>query len=226
MSSVSSDLKERIVEWYIEDEYTMREITDLAGVSLGLVHKTIPLHNEYGQVTNPFSQRTGRPRTMNEGDIAYIQEILRANPTLYLDEIQSKLSSVRNVHVSLSMIGRILVNLQLTRKKLSKEAWERDDQLRTIWEAEMAQYPDPEVFIALDESAVDNRTAQRSHGRSLAGTPCVQRTAFIRGTRYSVLPALTTEETKLPPFSILTPPHAVSSSSTTAPSTTTKIFGL
>jgi hypothetical protein len=85
------------------------------------------------------------------------------------------------------------VNLQLTRKKLSKEAWERDDQLRTIWEAEMAQYVDPEVFIALDESAVDNRTTQRTHGRSLAGTPCVQRAAFIRGTRYSVLPALTTE---------------------------------
>ncbi|KAJ7230134.1 hypothetical protein GGX14DRAFT_485920, partial [Mycena pura] len=48
----------------------------------------------------------GRPCTLNEGGIAYIQEILCANPTLYLDEIQSKLASVRNVHVSLSLIGR------------------------------------------------------------------------------------------------------------------------
>ncbi|KAJ7189623.1 hypothetical protein GGX14DRAFT_304980, partial [Mycena pura] len=152
--SVSSDLKEQIVKWYMEDEpeYSMCNVANLAGVSLGLVHKTVSLHNEYSQVTNPFSRRTGRPRTMNEGDIAYVQEILRANPTLYLDEIQSKLASVWNMHVSLSLIGRVLVNLQLTRKKLSKEAWECDDQLRMIWETEMAQYPDPQVFIALDES--------------------------------------------------------------------------
>ncbi|KAJ6594983.1 hypothetical protein B0H10DRAFT_1661323, partial [Mycena sp. CBHHK59/15] len=45
----------------------------------------------------------------------------------------------------------------------------------------------------LDESAVDNKTVQRSHGRSIIGTPCIQRATFIRGTRYSVLPTLTTE---------------------------------
>ncbi|KAJ7230202.1 hypothetical protein GGX14DRAFT_344716 [Mycena pura] len=57
----------------------------------------------------------------------------------------------------------------------------------------MAQYPDPQVFIALNKSTVDNRPAQRSHGRSLAGTPCVQCVIFIQGTRYSVLLVLTTE---------------------------------
>ncbi|KAJ6576918.1 hypothetical protein DFH09DRAFT_812878, partial [Mycena vulgaris] len=45
----------------------------------------------------------------------------------------------------------------------------------------------------LDESTVDNKAAQRSHGRSTAGTPCVQCMTFIRGTRYSILPALTME---------------------------------
>jgi len=57
----------------------------------------------------------------------------------------------------------------------------------------MAQYQDPDVFVALDKSAVDVKVLQRHFGRLLARTPCVQRTAFLRGTQYSVLPALTTQ---------------------------------
>ena len=57
----------------------------------------------------------------------------------------------------------------------------------------MAQYQDADVFVALDESAIDVKALQRHFGRSLAGTPCIQRAAFLRSTRYSVLPALTTQ---------------------------------
>ena len=38
----------------------------------------------------------------------------------------------------------------------------------------MAQYTDPNVFVALDESAVDNKTVQREYGRSASGMPCVR----------------------------------------------------
>ncbi|KAJ6600602.1 hypothetical protein DFH09DRAFT_837082, partial [Mycena vulgaris] len=75
----------------------MQEIADLARVSIGLVSNTIRLYNEFGQVTNPFSRRTGRPRTLNDGDLDYLAAILLANPSLYLDELQFKLGSVRNV---------------------------------------------------------------------------------------------------------------------------------
>jgi hypothetical protein len=57
----------------------------------------------------------------------------------------------------------------------------------------MAQYQDPDVFVALDESVGDVKMLQQYFGRSLARTPCVQRAAFLRGTQYSVLPALTTQ---------------------------------
>ncbi|KAJ6559041.1 hypothetical protein DFH09DRAFT_845754, partial [Mycena vulgaris] len=96
--AISIDLKERIIGWYTgEDKYTMEEIVDLADVSIGLVSNTVNLYRQYGQVTNPFSHCTGCPRIMNEGDFHYIEEILRVNPTLYIDEIQSKLESVREV---------------------------------------------------------------------------------------------------------------------------------
>ncbi|KAJ6608174.1 hypothetical protein B0H10DRAFT_1690191, partial [Mycena sp. CBHHK59/15] len=90
-TAISSDLKERIVQWYLEDTYTMQDIATMAHVSIGLVSKTISLHRDFGQVVNPFSCRTGRPRTLNDGDLDYLAAILHANPGLYLDELQFKL---------------------------------------------------------------------------------------------------------------------------------------
>lgn len=57
----------------------------------------------------------------------------------------------------------------------------------------MADYTDPEVFVALDESAVDGHTGQRRYGRSWIGNPCIRRMSFLRGIHYSILLALTTD---------------------------------
>ena len=45
----------------------------------------------------------------------------------------------------------------------------------------------------VDESAVDNRTVQRSSGWSLVGGRSTSHCAFFRGKRYSILPALSTD---------------------------------
>lgn len=130
---------------------------------------------------------------IQDGDVEYISSLIEANPVLYLDEIQHRLRSTRAVELSISSLSRLLIQFGLTRKHIRKAAAERDEELRTIWEADMAQYSDPDVFVALDESAVDNKTLQREYGRSLVGSPCVRRATFLRGVRYSILPALTTE---------------------------------
>lgn len=190
---MSIDLKERIVAWYHEDQYTYRHIAVLANCSIGHISNVLRNYHEYGQVKNPFSRNTGRPSEVNEGNIAYIHSLLDTNPTLYLDELQTRLLSVRNINLSIATISRILTHYELTRKRLQRVASERDEELRVLWEADIAQYVDADVFVALDESAVDDKVIQRRFGRSLSGTPCVRRAAFLRGTRYSILPALTTD---------------------------------
>ena len=132
-------------------------------------------------MNNPFTKRTGRPSAIDDGDIEYISALLEANPLLYLDEIQRRLEATRHKSLSISTLARLLIQSGLTRKKVQKSAAERDEELRTIWEADMAQYTDPDVFVALDESAVDNQTVQREYGRSVVGTPCVRRATFLRG---------------------------------------------
>jgi hypothetical protein len=63
---------------------------------------------EFDQVKNPFSSGTGRPSQIEEGDISYLHALLEANPALYLDELQTRMLSVRNINLS---IATILCNL-------------------------------------------------------------------------------------------------------------------
>lgn len=81
----------------------------------------------------------------------------------------------------------------LTQKALSRVADERNEDVRLLWELDMAQYTDPEMFVFLDESAVDGHAARRASGWSASGTPAVKRSMFTRGVRYSILPALTSQ---------------------------------
>jgi len=159
-------------------------------VSLGLVSTTIHNYLEFGQVKNPFRRYTGWPSYLDDEDLAFIESTLKANPSIYLDELQNKLSGMRNVTVSIATLSRALASVKYSRKSLTKVSAERDEGLRSVWEISMAEYTNPEVFVFLDESAVDSKTVQRSHGWSQLGQPCVRRMTFLRGRRYSVLPAL------------------------------------
>ncbi len=52
-----------------------------------------------------------------------------------------------------------------------------------LWRLDMVEYEDSELFVFLDESAVDNYTVEHNRGRSREGTPCVSRGTFLRGLR-------------------------------------------
>jgi hypothetical protein len=123
--------------------------------------------------------------------MAFIQSTLDANPSIYLDELQKRLNDTRNLKISIATLSRALMSLQYSRKSLTKVSAERDEELRSVWEIAMSEYTNPEVFIFLDESAVDGKTGQRSYEWSRIGQPCVRRMSFLRGKRYSILPALT-----------------------------------
>jgi hypothetical protein len=82
--------------------------------------------------------------------------------------------------------------LALSHKSISKEARERDEFLRAAWQVEYGDIP-MEAFLWLDESGVNDRTNQRTEGWSTMGRACVRRDTFIRGQRYSILPALSVD---------------------------------
>jgi hypothetical protein len=83
---------------------------------------------------------------------------------LYLDEISSRLEEAWNSSVFLVTLQYALVQLDLTQKTVSKQVNECDEYSRAVWEGEMAEYDDPDIFVFLDESAVNNLTMQRYAG--------------------------------------------------------------
>jgi transposase len=192
-AQLSEDLKRRIVKWYFEDGLTYQDIRDQGNVSLGLISNTIRNYCAFDQVNNPFRRCTGQPSYLNSEDMAFIESTLVANPSIYLNELQKRLYDTRNLEVSIATLSRALASAQYTRKWLTKASAERDEELQGVWEIAMAEYTDPTVFVFLDESAVDNKTIQQSHGWSRLGQPCVRRMIFLRGKRYSILPVLTTD---------------------------------
>ena len=186
------EMREAMVRWRFEEHMTALQISILAGCSERTVYEVLRLHRDYGQVTNPFTRSRGRPRVLENGDVEYIYALLQANPALYLDELQEQLFSVRDKDVSLASLSRAIRRLAMTHKRISKTATERNELLRATWQAEYGDIP-AEYFVWLDESSVDDRTNQRNQGWANLGRACVRRATFIRGQRYSVLPALTAD---------------------------------
>lgn len=190
--ALSVDLKQRIIALRLEG-LTMRDIAAQMKVSVGGVHRTLRTYEEYGTYIDPSKRRTGRPQILDDDDAWYLKSLLESNPTLYLDEIKQKLEAVRNVSVSMATISRFLRSRDFTRKMVSRKALEGDRMVRACWEVETAQYVDPDCFVFIDESHVDQKTAQRQHGWALVGLPPVERSTFLKGVRHSILPALSTD---------------------------------
>ena len=62
--------------------------------------------------------------------------------------------------------------------------------LRSAFMASIGTQYQREQLIFLDESAKDDRTISRGYGYSEVNTRAVKKVVFIRGKRYTLLPAL------------------------------------
>ncbi|KAJ7208591.1 hypothetical protein GGX14DRAFT_324055, partial [Mycena pura] len=93
-------------------------------------------------------------------DLQFVLGLLRSNPDYYLDEIKAQLLAVYDIEVSLTTIWRTLKYLGLSKKKVSRNASERDEELRRDFMVEIGKFP-PEYLVFADESAVNVLTTYR-----------------------------------------------------------------
>jgi len=156
---ISQDMRERMVVWS-EEGRSSEEIANLAGCCPRSVYKILAYHREYGTTQNPFAEHThGCPRELDMGDINYIISLIEARPKTFLDDVQENLRHHHSQEVSLSTLSRTLHRIQITHKKVTTEALERNELLRATWQAEYGDIP-AEYCVWLDESSVDNLVHQ------------------------------------------------------------------
>jgi hypothetical protein len=74
---------------------------------------------------------------------------------------------------------------------LEKSAKERSELLRADFIYNIGVEFRPEQLIFLDESSKDERTITRNFGYSFSNHIAAKKVVFVRGTRYTILPALT-----------------------------------
>ena len=73
--------------------------------------------------------------------------------------------------------------------QLHKSAAERNEMLRSIFMTAVGEYS----LIFIDESAKDERSLSREYGYALMNRRAQKKIVFVRGKRYSILPALSLE---------------------------------
>lgn len=190
---ISADMKSRALQ-LLAAGWELDIITECLGVSKVSVYRWSDNYEVYGQV-NPHSANRGRQRLLTQDIIEEIQELLLETTDLYLDEIAEWLLLYHNLPISISALSNNLRNLGLSRKLMQRNAAERDHELRAAWMYDvLATYTAEHwQFVVLDESSKDGRTLYRRYGRAPAGCRASATAPLERGTRYSILPALTVD---------------------------------
>jgi hypothetical protein len=113
----------------------------------------------------------------------------------YLSEIQSELQDLTGVEVSISTVWRSLKRAGASWKlvclikafthQVTKHARERREDERAQFRLDVIGFSS-DMFVNLDESAVDRKKSSRSHGYSLRGRRANVKSFFVRGKRFTI----------------------------------------
>lgn len=179
----------------LERGYHVHVVADALGVARRTVYSWRRNYKHNGHFSRQRHPRLlGRPRRLSAADVQYIVDTVHTYPDIYLDELCVKLLADRNVCSSITMIHNALARCNMTHKLLRKLAIERDEQRRADWWTRVAEHElHAEQFVFVDESAKDERTSFRKYGRGLKGRRISKFAPFVRGVRYSILPAMSME---------------------------------
>jgi hypothetical protein len=96
---------------------------------------------------------------------------------------------MHDLPVAVSTIHRILKELGITWKVLTRTARERDEVQQAEWRASMRHFT-PQQLLFVDESACDKCTLWRTHGRAPKGQRPVESVSHGHGEHISILPAI------------------------------------
>ncbi|CAB4496411.1 unnamed protein product [Rhizophagus irregularis] len=159
--SFSEDLKWRVVYLY-HDGHRRKKIAELLHISKATVDKVLQIYVQWGTVVNPWQKLPGRHKTLTRNEMKILQELVKDKVDWYLDELVRELELQTGKLISIPTLWRSLVYCGISRKKL----------------------------IFMGEAAKDERSLSRGYGYSLKNTFATKKNVFVRGIRYTILPAL------------------------------------
>jgi transposase len=189
---ISKDIKERVVLLY-QHGWPVEELTEIFDVSAKSIGRWRDIFNNEGDVVRAPSHLQGRPSILTPEMRYELLDILSEDTTLYVEQLKDFFAVERDVAIARSTLQNTLKAMGVTRKKIRKEASERDEAARLEFLIHMRNEYKVDQLVAVDESAKDDRTIYRQFGRALVGSRAVASQPFQREERWSILPALSAD---------------------------------
>jgi len=144
---------------------TYEQIAANLNVDPSTVWRTVRKFEEDGTVE--AGKHEGEKTLTVYDELLIIQSVLD-NPSIYLHELQRRVEETTSTSVTESAICRFLHRQNFSRKKLTKVASQRSEELREKFLIDCSAY-EPEMLIFVDETGCDRRSAMRRFGYSLRG---------------------------------------------------------
>jgi transposase len=182
MRYITPGLKLAAVRMYEGGHMQLPQILRIVNFSRSTFFRTWEIWRTRRHVVLPPSPLVGRPRLMVKDDLDYILDLIRHNPSKFLDELGNMLENSRFIAMHWSTICRALIQAGVSHKKLRKIAQERNENVRSDFRLRMAAYTIDQVGW-MDEVHKDEKTTRRTYGRSRRNTRAEELQPFERGSR-------------------------------------------
>ena len=191
---ISADLKECVLRLW-ELGYDCPFIAESLCVSRTSMYRWRKLFDDIQAVEREASPIRGRPRIIARAVLTAIQDVYKNEADAYLDELTWWLAIHHDIAISRSALQDTLTAAGLTRKLLHKIARERDAEQRADYLAVIHDHSagQGEEFVFVDEMSKNDHDTARRYGRALSGERADFVDNFVRGDRYSMVAALTTD---------------------------------
>ena len=171
MKAYSTDLRQKIIDAYKNGEGSLRDIAKRFSVSLSCVWSLWARYKQTGSV-EPKPHGGGRAPTIDAKGLEVLRQLLHQQNDATLAELRERFVRKTGLEVSVSAISRALKKLNITRKKKTFHASERDHDPHVQQEREEFQQGmpnmDPERLVFIDESGIHLGMA-RHYARAPAG---------------------------------------------------------
>lgn len=113
---ISRDLRERVVETYLQGEETYAEVAERFGVGEASVSRWLRLHRETGAV-EPLGHRGGAPRRIRAEQEPLVEQLVLAHPDWTEAELSAALRAEHGIEASAVTVGRVVRRLGYGVKK-------------------------------------------------------------------------------------------------------------
>ena len=171
-----------------------REIVEALEVNQSTVDRYRQNIRTFGVHNPPPASIGHRPHKIHLAAREAMTDLLRSNPTMYLDEVQDWLYNEWDIEASVATVCRCVKELELTRKKNERINPDSDPALRALWLSKIASRYSAKQLVVVDESAASERTRDRRWGWSPRGVVCRVLQDSPRSNRWSILSTISINE--------------------------------